>query len=151
MRPGREGQRQGHADPVHQLPGVQVHGGAQRRQFLMPRQQYVGGAAGQVQRDKRVALQSAAVPGCGHMPPLVGGGIERHPQRGSQGLALLQAHLENRHIGCVPVPGRGGGADTGDGLAGCLQKRQQHVIQLPYMRKHGLALAKAAFSCRNRQ
>ena len=142
-------QTQPHPGTVNQLPGVQIARTGQQRQPILPvHQQHLCSAARKVQRQVRAGRQAAVLQRRAHMAALMRGrkqrrlkGRRRHARKGQTG-------QEHRHVGGLVVPGMGGHANRIRTAAANL--RQRLFIQrrkLPYMRKNGLALAKAARAC----
>ena len=149
MRPAGEGKPQLYADSVHQLPGVQIHGAAQRRERFAVVQQHVRRAAGKVQRHEAIALQPCSVLRGADMAALMRRQVQRHMQRRRKDAGVADAHLKNGHIAVPPVARRCGGTYAVNRRGGVLHDGGHLIGDLPHMRKHGLALAKAAFTRRN--
>ena len=99
-----------------------------------------------MQRQEFVSQKAAVHLRRPDMAPLMCGCIKGNMMGGGNGAAHHFAHVENGHIAVFPIPGRNGCTYTGKGLFGLFHHVFHLLGKLSYMRKHGLALAKAAFT-----
>ena len=101
-----------------------------------------------MQCQKALVQRRKADASCGDMPLLMGRFKKRDPQRCGDPPSVTATGLKHGHIAVRLIPGLGGRADG----ANRRFRRQfchqafHHLRQLPYMRKNGLALAKAALA-----
>ena len=121
---------------------------------ILPAQQQVSGAAADVQRQMGLLQSRISDQPGSDVSPLMRCFIQRHIQERRHRFPVTISHCKNRHIAVFTITGSGRCAHSDNLYVHFLELLLQllhHLRDLPYMRKNGLALAKAALSCFNRQ
>ena len=150
-RPCWKAQPQPHADPVYQLPGMQIVGAAHlRKRAVFIGIQRLGRSAGQMHRHKRAGPNAGIHHRSAHVSLLVTGGIERHAQRRRNAAPHAFAHQKHRHVRIVHVARPRAHADRRHAHAlNAAHQRFQKRVQPCGMLKHAVGLPKSALALRD--